>query len=49
MLRSLAALLEWLGARTPPGRLDQIVTQDEFTHDVVVADTDGRWLVFDVT
>lgn len=48
-LRSLGAILDWLRTREPPGRIAAITTQDEFTHDVVVADADGRVLVFDVT
>jgi len=34
---------------TPPRRVDEIVTQDEFTHDVVVAIEPPFYLVYDVT
>ena len=37
-LRTLGAVLDWLRAQEPPRTVHEIVTQDEYTHDVVV-----RW------
>lgn len=36
--------MRWRGAE-----LREVVTQDEYTHDVVLEWTDGRWLVYDTT
>ena len=33
----------------PPLVVDEVVTQDEYTHDVLAALPDGRHLVFDTT
>jgi hypothetical protein len=46
-LRTLGDVLDWARARglTPPS----VVTQDEYTHDVVLATGGGNWLVFDTT
>lgn len=48
-LRTLADVLQWAFALVPPGELDAIVVQDEFTHDVVIALADGEYVVFDTT
>lgn len=50
---SVGQLLQW-GRRDPalfvsPGVLSNVVVQDEFTHDVVVALTNGLVLVYDST
>lgn len=47
--RSLEAVLEWSGAQTPPRELEEIVTQDEYTHDVVLRYDPPWYLAFDVT
>jgi hypothetical protein len=47
-VRTLADVLDWARSRHPPATIDQIVTQDEFTHDVVLPLGD-RWIAFDVT
>jgi hypothetical protein len=48
-LRTLADVLAWSRAQTPPRSVAEIVTQDEYTHDVVLA-ADGRpYLAFDTT
>jgi hypothetical protein len=48
-LRSLAGVLGWLAAQDPPRHVSEIVTQDEFTHDVVVPWSERLVLVFDAT
>ncbi len=46
---TLEAVLDWCRAQTPPIWVDEIVTQDEFTHDVVVRFGQQLYLVYDVT
>lgn len=48
-LRTLGAVLEWLRAQDPPRAVGEIVTQDEYTHDVSVAWSERLTLVFDTT
>jgi hypothetical protein len=48
-VRTLSAVLDWLRIQEPPRTVHEIVTQDEYTHDVVVRWTDSLWLVFDAT
>jgi hypothetical protein len=43
--RTLAAVL----ARHGAGAVTEIVTQDEFTHDVLIPLDAHRWLVYDTT
>jgi hypothetical protein len=45
----LGQLLERGRTLDPPLAVDGIVTQDEYTHDVLVPLPGGRWLVFDTT
>ncbi|MSP60795.1 MAG: hypothetical protein EXR72_10720 [Myxococcales bacterium] len=47
-LGTLEDVLRWARAQSPPLEIVEVVTQDEFTHDVVFAARDG-WLVFDTT
>jgi hypothetical protein len=47
-LHGLERVLQWARARTPPSAVEEILTQDEYTHDVVVS-ASGRYLVFDTT
>lgn len=47
--RTLGDVLAWLRAQTPPRTVGEIVTQDEYTHDVVARWDDALWLVFDTT
>ncbi len=42
-------VIGWAARRTPLARVEDVVVQDEFTHDVVVALGGARWLVFDTT
>jgi hypothetical protein len=48
-LSSLDRVLTWGRAQRPPRPIDEILTQDEYTHDVVMAIDQGRYLVFDTT
>ena len=48
-LRTLGAVLGWLHAQEPPRTVADIVTQDEYTHDVVVPWAERLVLVFDST
>jgi hypothetical protein len=45
-LKTLEEVVAWVGARGHS--LVEVVTQDEYTHDVVVA-AGERWIVFDTT
>ena len=47
--RTLGDVLAWLSAQQPPRTVTDILTQDEYTHDVVVQWSDQRYLVFDAT
>ncbi len=48
-LTTLADVLEWARAQEPPRLVAEIVTQDEYTHDVVLPFDGGHFLVFDAT
>jgi hypothetical protein len=48
-LRTLAGVLDWLRVQEPPRLVADIVTQDEYTHDVVVPWSERLVLVFDAT
>jgi hypothetical protein len=48
-LRTLGDLLEWGRGLIPPVASPIIVTQDEYTHDVLIPYSAGRWLDFDTT
>ncbi len=48
-LRNLGDLLEWARQLVPPVPSPVVVTQDEYTHDVLVPYAGGRWLDFDTT
>jgi hypothetical protein len=47
-LSNLEEVLRWAFGRSPPGTVAEVVIQDEFTHDVVLA-LGETWLVFDST
>ncbi len=47
--RTLEQALHWAFARKPPAQLLNVVTQDEFTHDVVLQVLPDVFLVFDTT
>lgn len=48
-LHTLGPVLEWLRAQEPPRAVNEIVTQDEYTHDVIVRWNEHLVLVFDTT
>ena len=48
-LRTLWDLLDWARGHEPPVRSPQIVTQDEYTHDVLIPYGTSRYLDFDTT
>lgn len=49
--RTLAEVLRWAAAQSPPLALTEIVTQDEYTHDVVLPLDPARalYLAYDTT
>jgi hypothetical protein len=47
--RTLGDLLAWMPTRHPPLAIAEIVTQDEYTHEVVLALDERLWLAYDVT
>ncbi|HKN68120.1 MAG TPA: hypothetical protein VJW73_17670 [Gemmatimonadaceae bacterium] len=48
-LFTLADVLGWARRATPPRHVAEIVTQDEYTHDIVVPWDGSHHLVFDAT
>lgn len=48
-LRTLGDVLDWARSLEPPVASPEVVTQDEYTHDVLVAIAGGRYLDFDTT
>ncbi len=46
---TLDQLLNWGSRQEPPVRLEEVLAQDEYTHDVLVPWRDGQWLIFDST
>ena len=47
--RTLGDVLSWGRAQSPPRSVIEIITQDEYTHDVVVELEAPHYLVFDTT
>lgn len=47
--RLLEDLLRWGAAQSPPGRVVDVVVQDEYTHDVIFTLDNQSYLVFDST
>ena len=48
-LSTLAGVLDWARAEKPPLAVEEIITQDEYTHDVLIPDRQGHYLVYDTT
>jgi hypothetical protein len=46
-LRTLEEVTQWALGRRPPAEVAEVVTQDEFTHDIVLRSAEGLFLVFD--
>jgi hypothetical protein len=47
--RSFKSALDWALTRKPPLHLEDVLAQDEFSHDSILSGLDGLWLVYDVT
>jgi hypothetical protein len=47
--RSLAEVVRWGLAQSPPRLVADVIVQDEFTHDVVLPFSDDTVLVYDTT
>jgi hypothetical protein len=47
--RSIKHALDWLVTQDPPRSFTDMVTQDEFSHDILAELPDGLHLVYDVT
>jgi hypothetical protein len=47
--RSIKHALDWFVRQNPPLIPAGMVTQDEFSHDILVAYPAGLWLVYDST
>jgi hypothetical protein len=48
-LRTLGDVMSWLRTLDPPRSIGEIVTQDEYTHDMIVPFGDRLVLAFDTT
>lgn len=47
--RTLEDVVRWGLALRPPRLIEDVVKQDEYTHDVVIPYADGVYLVYDTT
>jgi hypothetical protein len=47
--RSIRQVVDWLGRHRPPLKMEDMVTQDEFSHDILVPYGNGLYLVYDST
>jgi hypothetical protein len=47
--RSIKEAVVWLAAHDPPIAPAGMVTQDEYSHDIIVPYPGGLWLVYDST
>ncbi len=47
--RSIKHALDWLASLTPPLAPTDMVTQDEYSHDILVPYPNGFWLIYDST
>jgi hypothetical protein len=48
-LHTLGDVLAWARMQSPPRAVAEIVTQDEYTHDVVIPFDGSHFLAFDAT
>ena len=48
-LETLGQVIHWALARTPPAAFEDVIIQDEFTHDVIVRVEPALYAVFDTT
>lgn len=49
LFRTLEDVVRWGLAGEPRRMIEEVVVQDEYTHDVVMPYADGLYLVFDTT
>ena len=47
--KSIKQALDWMTAHRPPLTFSDMVTQDEFSHDILVAYPGGLFLAYDVS
>lgn len=47
--RSIKNAVDWLSTMQPPRAPSEMVTQDEYSHDVLVPLPEALWLVYDCT
>jgi hypothetical protein len=47
--RTLEDVVRWGLGQSPPALIANVVVQDEYTHDVVIAHPAGFYLVYDTT
>jgi hypothetical protein len=48
-MRMLEELVRWGFAQSPPFDIQEVIVQDEYSHDVVMGWRSGHYLVFDTT
>jgi hypothetical protein len=48
-LETLDGVLRWAYNQTPPAEFVDVIVQDEYTHDVIVAAGPKQYAVFDAT
>lgn len=48
-MRNLGHVLSWGAAASPPRKPEEVITQDEYTHDVIMLFEEGIYTVYDVT
>jgi hypothetical protein len=46
---SIKQVVDWLATHEPPLAPSGMVTQDEYSHDILIAYPGGLWLVYDST
>ncbi len=46
---SIKHAVDWLATHRPPLTIEDMVTQDEFSHDILAPYPEGLYLVYDVT
>ena len=48
-IRTLHELIRWGLAQSPPRVIEDVIVQDEYTHDVLLPWHDTQYLAFDTT
>lgn len=46
---TLERVLTWAKGESPPRTIEEVLTQDEYTHDVILPFRHGLYLVYDTT